>query len=119
MKDKIALEEHFAVAETLEDSRGVFPDHLWDEAKDRLLDKRGRRLQLMDQNGIEMMMLSLNAPAVQAIPDSTKANEIACRANDHLAEYVAKRPDRFQGLAALPMQDPDLAARELHRCVKE
>jgi 2,3-dihydroxybenzoate decarboxylase len=29
------------------------------------------------------------------------------------------RPDRFQGLAALPMQDPDLAARELQRCVKE
>jgi gamma-resorcylate decarboxylase len=32
---------------------------------------------------------------------------------------VAKRPDRFQGLAALAMQDPEIAARELERCVKE
>ena len=30
-----------------------------------------------------------------------------------------KRPDRFQGLAALAMQDPDGATRELERCVKE
>jgi predicted TIM-barrel fold metal-dependent hydrolase len=48
-----------------------------------------------------------------------KANELAKKANDFLAEQVAKRPDRFQALAALPMQDPDLAARELQRCVKD
>ena len=30
---------------------------------------------------------------------------------------VARRPDRFQGPAALPMQDPEAAARELDRCV--
>ena len=73
----------------------------------------------MDEYGIEMMLLSLNAPAVQAIPDPRQANEIARKANDYLAEQVAKRPDRFQGLAALPMQDPDLATRELERCAKE
>jgi 2,3-dihydroxybenzoate decarboxylase len=44
---------------------------------------------------------------------------MARRANDELAAQVAKRPDRFQAFAALPMQDPDLAARELERCVKE
>lgn len=48
-----------------------------------------------------------------------RAVEIAHRANDLLAEEVAKRPDRFQGLAALPMQDPDAAARELARCVRD
>ena len=32
---------------------------------------------------------------------------------------MAKRPNRFQGLAALPMQDPDMAIRELQRCVKD
>jgi len=66
-----------------------------------------------------MMLLSLNAPAVQAIHDVKRATEIATRANDFLAEQVAKRPDRFQGLAALPMQDPELATRELERCMKE
>jgi 2,3-dihydroxybenzoate decarboxylase len=71
----------------------------------------------MDEQGIEMMILSLNAPAVQAIPDAKKANEIAVRANDYLAEQVARRPERFQAFAALPMQDPDLAIVELDRAV--
>jgi 2,3-dihydroxybenzoate decarboxylase len=66
-----------------------------------------------------MMLLSLNAPAVQAIPDVKRAAEVARKANDYLAEQVAKRPGRFQALAALPMQDPDLAIRELRRCVSE
>ena len=73
----------------------------------------------MDEHGIEMMILSLNAPAVQAIPDPRKAIEVARRANDFLAEQCASGPDRFQGFAALPMQDPDAATRELQRCVKE
>jgi 2,3-dihydroxybenzoate decarboxylase len=65
-----------------------------------------------------MMVLSLNAPAIQAIPDPARADEVARKANDALAAEVAKRPERFQGLAALPMQDPQLAARELERCVR-
>jgi gamma-resorcylate decarboxylase len=119
MQGKIALEEHFAIDETLNDSRGYFPDRVWQEVRERVLDLHGKRLRLMDQHGIEMMLLSLNAPAVQAIPDRAKANEIARRANDYLAEEVRKRPERFQGLAALPMQDPDFAARELQRCVND
>src|SRR5271169_7042702 len=83
------------------------------------MDIHDRRLHEMDDNGIELMLLSLNAPAVQAIPDPAQAHDIACRANDYLAEQVHKRPDRFQGLAALAMQDPDGATRELERCVKE
>jgi 2,3-dihydroxybenzoate decarboxylase len=65
------------------------------------------------------MILSLNAPAVQAITDRQKAIDIARRANDVLAEECAKRPDRFRAFAALPMQDPDAAAKELNRCVKD
>ena len=118
MQGKIALEEHFAIAETLEDSHGYFPERVWQEVKSRVLDIQDRRLREMDQNGIELMLLSLNAPAVQAIPDPAQADDIARRANDYLAEQVHKRPDRFQGLAALAMQDPERAARELERCVK-
>ena len=110
MQGKIALEEHFAIPDTLDDSKGFFPDNIWTELRGRLLDIQERRVKLMDQHGIEMMLLSLNAPAVQGIPDPKRANEIARRANDFLAEEVRKRPDRFRGLAALPMQDPDMAA---------
>lgn len=119
MNGKIGLEEHFAIPETLQDSAGFVPGDYWVELSARLLDIQERRLREMDANGMEMMILSLNAPAVQAIPSSEKANEVAMRANDFLAEQVAKRPDRFQAFAALPMQDPDMATRELERCVKD
>ena len=119
MQGKIALEEHFAIPETLADSRGYFPDRVWQEIKSRVMDIQERRLAEMDANGIETMLLSLNAPAVQAIPDTARATEIARKANDYLAEQVRMRPDRFQGIAALAMQDPDGATRELERCVKE
>ena len=119
MKGKIGLEEHFAIDDTLMDSKGFFPDETWIEVRDRIMDIHGRRLRLMDEFGMEMMVLSLNAPAIQAIHDPKKANEIARKANDYLAEQVRKRPDRFQALAALPLQDPDMAAREMERCVKD
>lgn len=119
MKGKIALEEHWAIPETLQDSAGFVPGTYWDELQNRLLDVQGRRLELMDEHGIETMILSLNAPAVQAIPDRRRAIEIAKRANDALAEECAKRPDRFRAFAALPLQDPDAAAQELQRCVTD
>ncbi len=119
MQGKIALEEHFAIPETLMDSAGFLGEAVWPELSARLLDIHGRRIQEMDKHGIETMILSLNAPAVQAIHDVKKANEIAKRSNDFLAEQVAKNPKRFQAFAALPLQDPDLAARELERCVKD
>ena len=117
MQGKIGLEEHFAIPDTLEDSQPFVPASHWPELKSRILDFQDRRLREMDANGMAMMLLSLNAPAVQAIPDTAKAFDIARRSNDVLAAEVAKRPDRFQGLAALPLQDPEIAARELERCV--
>lgn len=119
MQGKLALEEHFAIPETLQDSAGFVPPSYWDELSGRLLDIQDKRLRQMDEHGIEMMILSLNAPAVQAIMDRKKAIEIARRANDVLAEECAKRPDRFRAFAALPLQDPDAATQELQRCVRD
>lgn len=119
MQGKIGLEEHFAIEDTLQDSAGFLSPAVWEELSARLMDPEDRRLREMDAHGMEMMILSLNAPAIQAIPDTARATEIARRANDNLAEKVAKRPDRFQALAALPLQDPEAAAEELRRCAKD
>ncbi len=119
MQGKIALEEHFAIEDTLMDSAGFLGEHVWDELKSRLLDIHVKRLGEMDKHGVEIMILSLNAPAVQAIPDRKRAIEVAKKANDYLAEQVAKNPKRFQAFAALPMQDPDAATREYERCIKQ
>jgi gamma-resorcylate decarboxylase len=118
MQGKIALEEHFAIEPTLGDSQ-VFGSHVWKELSHRLLDVQDTRLREMDKHGIEMMILSLNAPAIQAIHDTKRAIEIARQANDALADEVRKRPRRFAAFAALPMQDPEAASSELNRCVKE
>ena len=39
--------------------------------------------------------------------------------NDHIAGIVDDRPKKFVGLGTLPMQSPDLAIKELERCVKD
>ncbi len=57
MQGKIALEEHFAIAETAGDSMGYFPEPVRSEVAARNADIHGRRLSLMDEYGIEMMLL--------------------------------------------------------------
>lgn len=39
--------------------------------------------------------------------------------NDHIASVINNYPDRFLGLGTLPMQSPDLAVREMERCIRE
>jgi 2,3-dihydroxybenzoate decarboxylase len=118
MQGKIALEEHFAIKATLDDSK-VFGPHVWEKLGPRLLDVQDMRLREMDRHGVELMILSLNAPAVQAIHDVKRAIAVAREANDWLAAEVRKRPSRFAAFAALPMQDPEAAEAELKRCVSE
>jgi aminocarboxymuconate-semialdehyde decarboxylase len=55
------------------------------------------------------VMFNYRIPAAQNL-------EIARFLNDHLAGLVAANPRRFVGLGTLPMQDPELACRELARC---
>ncbi len=50
-------------------------------------------------------------------PRRRQALELARFLNDHLASLVAAHPRRFIGLGTLPLQDPELACRELERCV--
>jgi 2,3-dihydroxybenzoate decarboxylase len=120
MNGKIAFEEHWSLLETLEDARGfVGGSSHWETFQRQILDLGDERLREMDKNGIEYQIVSLNAPAVQAVLDTGKAIDLARRANDKLAELVGKHPDRFAGFAALPMQDPEAAAAELTRCVKD
>lgn len=119
MQGKIALEEHFALEDTLQDSLYKVWYKSWGGIRRRLLDLHDLRLTEMDKHGIEFSIMSLQTPAVQAVPDAKRAIELARRANDTLAEAIARRPDRLGGFAALPLQDPDAAIAELIRCVQE
>jgi len=120
MKNKIAFEEHFAIEETLEQTRSFAGDSgVWDDFTREILDLGNERLDHMDKTGIEFAILSLNAPGVQGILKADEAMNVAKKANERMAEAVARHPGRYAALAALPMHDPDAAAKELTRCVKE
>src|SRR6201987_3860935 len=118
MQGKVTLEDPFAIEATLGDSQ-PFGSHVWPELRNRLLDFHDQRLRLMDASGVEILVPGLNAPAIKPIADIKQAAEVARRANDILAAEVAKRPDRFAGVAALPMQEPEIATQELERCIKD
>ena len=114
---KIALEEHFVLAETIDTSYAV--RDLPPETRHKILDVGSGRIAEMDRGGLDICILSLTAPGVQAVPNITQAIAQARRTNDYLAENVAKNPQRLKGFATLPLQDPEAAAQELTRCVRD
>jgi 2,3-dihydroxybenzoate decarboxylase len=120
MKGKIAFEEHFAIEETLEQTRAFAGDSgQYDDFTRQILDLDSERLAHMDATGIELALLSLNAPGVQRILDPAEALDVAQKANDRMAAAVAGRPDRYAALAALPMHDAKIASDELRRAVEQ
>lgn len=86
------------------------------EIERRLLDLSEERLELMDETGIEIQVLSLTTPALHQ--PETESVDLARRLNDYIAEIVARHPHRFQALATLPVASPDEAAEEFDRCVR-
>jgi 2,3-dihydroxybenzoate decarboxylase len=119
---KIALEEHF-MTPGFERYSKTFLKNI-DAAtiatlSRRLADIDSERLALMDAHGIELVVLSQTGPGVQAEENAAGAAARARETNDYLAERIARHPKRFRGFAALPMQDPELAIRELERTVRE
>ncbi|HEU4617742.1 MAG TPA: amidohydrolase family protein [Gammaproteobacteria bacterium] len=120
MQGKIAFEEHIAIDETLEETRAFAGESArLQEFNRQILEIGSERLGIMDETGIELAILSLNAPGIQAVLDTRKGIALARKANDRMADAVAKHPKRFAAFAALPMQDPEAAAAELTRCVEE
>lgn len=120
MQGKIAFEEHFAIEETLEQTRAFAGDSgQYDDFTRQILDLDAERLAHMDATGIELALLSLNAPGVQRILDPAEALDVAQKANDRMAAAVAGRPDRYAALAALPMHNAKIAGDELRRAVEQ
>lgn len=119
---KIALEEHFVTPELVSygsSTSTVAKPQAWADASRRLLDFTDERLPQMDAHGIDMEVLSLNSPGIQAETDAATAVAKAITVNDFLAGVISERPTRFSGFAALPLQDPAAAADELERSVTQ
>lgn len=127
---RIPTEEAFAVPEQFEamkkvvaSASGYHPDlYLWSRTlsggviHDRLLDLDGERLEIMDDAGIELAVLSLTSTGVQML-DTDTATAVATTANDRLKEAIERHPGRYAGLASVAPQDPARAAREVERAI--
>ena len=118
----IALEEHFVTAELAgygASTSTIAQPHVWAEASRRLADLAEERLPAMDAAGVDVAVLSLNSPGIQAEPNAQVAVARAAEVNDLLAGLIAAHPTRYSGFAALPLQDGEAAAKELERAVKQ
>ncbi|PHH72034.1 hypothetical protein CDD82_6199 [Ophiocordyceps australis] len=121
MKGKIALEEAFALPR--------FHDKtLWwasmfsvdaERHASEMTDITDRRLKYMDEHGVGYTILSYTAPGVQDEWDAAVAQRLAVEVNDYIAAQIKDHGDRFGAFATLSMHNPDEAASELRRCVRQ
>ena len=78
------------------------------------------RFRTMDQFDEYAQVICMPGPPLEVMAGPDVTPELAKAANDGLAEYVAKYPDRFPAfIASMPMNDPDAAAAEIDRAIKD
>jgi aminocarboxymuconate-semialdehyde decarboxylase len=99
-------------------ARMMVGDRAFREITDNAWDPE-RRIEECDRSGVSMQVLSTVPVMFSYWAKPVDGLDLSRRLNDHIAGVVQKNPKRFAGLGTIPMQDPDLAAAELTRCVRQ
>ncbi|KAL1630419.1 hypothetical protein SLS56_004947 [Neofusicoccum ribis] len=115
----ITLEEHFltaASAEKLDSGEhstiGFLSGLTGRNLRTGLVDVGALRMQSMDEANISRQIVS----HINMVPPTPSE---AAAINDELCRTTRAHPARFAGFAALPLSDPEAAARELKRAVTD
>src|SRR5690606_7697644 len=93
-------------------------DKLFRVVEENCFDDKAR-IKDMDETQVTMQVLSTIPVLFNYWAKPTDGNETSRFFNDHIAETVSRQPSRFIGLGTVPMQDVDLAIKEMQRCVNE
>ena len=75
-----------------------------------------RRIEECDSQNVNVQVLSTVPVMFSYWAKGTDAHDISQFLNDGIAEIVGKFPKKFIGLGTVPMQDTNLAIKELARC---
>ncbi len=75
------------------------------------------RLKDMDEQGVDVQVVSIHTPLFSYDVDSAQGQQLAREVNDEIAAMTRQWPQRFAGLATLPVQDVGAAVQELDRAV--
>ena len=81
--------------------------------------KEEARLKDMDETDVDVQVLSTIPVLFNYWAKAADGHETSRFFNDHIAETVNRQPKRFTGLGTVPLQDIDLAIKELERCRQE
>lgn len=93
-------------------------DKLFREVDDNCFDATVR-VKEMNETEVTIQVLSTIPVLFNYWAQAKDGYETSRFFNDHIADTVAKTPDRFIGIGTVPLQDVDLAIKEMERCVKE
>jgi aminocarboxymuconate-semialdehyde decarboxylase len=77
-----------------------------------------KRMQECDHHHVDVQVLSTVPVMFSYAAKPYDALDISQFLNNHIAEIVQRYPKRFVGLGTVPMQSPELAIKELERCMK-
>jgi aminocarboxymuconate-semialdehyde decarboxylase len=81
-------------------------------------DPAGRAAMRKDKEGIDLQNLVLTATFFSYYLDEAKAVQFCREVNAEVAEVQKAYPDKYRGVAVLPMQHPKIALRELEHAMK-
>src|SRR5439155_17481191 len=99
-------------------ARMMIGDRVFREITDNVWNPE-RRIEEMDRAGVSLQVLSTVPVMFSYWAKPHDALDLSRMLNDHIAEVVRANPKRFAGLGTIPLQDVDLAAQELTRCVRD